>query len=231
MSGRRWDGLREQLLQAGVGWRQVRRLIAEWQGHHADLRSAAAEAGAAPAEAQRIADERLGDDAALLRSCVAHPELFSVAHRHPRLFFGIVPVLVFALLFVVSIAVLVQALDFLHASPGTTLTRSSAAAPLVTMTFGFLQWVLPALVVAVMAWWALRQRARTLWPVVGMVVVSLIGAATNLGAQWSATGALVSLSGGIGFGIDRIAELLVRGSPAGIMVLVYLWRNQVRVVA
>lgn len=213
-------------MRAGVAPRRVRRLIAEWQAHHTDLSGAAADAGAGPAEAALLADQQLGDDATLLRACLNRPELLSVTHRHPRLMFGVVPPLLFALVFVVLIAILVQALDVLHAGFGITLTRSSPAERMVTITFGFLLWVLPALVVGGIAHGALRQRARRLWPLIGMLAVALVGAATNLGVQWSASGVLSSLSGGIGVSTERVLELLARVAPAGVIVVAYLWRRR-----
>jgi hypothetical protein len=219
--------IRERLLRGGVAPRHVRRTIAELQDHHADLIAEAVQRGSTREQAAAQASLRLGHDDVLVAEVLDRRELRSWAHRWPWAVYGLAPLLVLvAAILALLTALFVPAL--LHGKTGghgwippgwfrgvTALGRQ------LTM------FVLPLLVAAGVCLGAGRRRATLPWPVVGVVLVSLLGGALDLEIRWpDGAGQRGMLSVGLSLlpPFPNVGAMLVRTAASCLLVFApFLW--------
>ncbi|MGH9885004.1 MAG: hypothetical protein ACREBE_05730 [bacterium] len=160
----------EQLLRGGVAPKHVRRTIDELQSHHADLVAEAQSRGRSLDEAALEASARLGDEDALAAEIIARPELRSWTHRWPWVAYCMTPVAAFVAGFV--------GLSILRwASPASP--RILAGGLRLLQIFG-----LPLFLGGLSCLVAGRRRAALRWPVLGVTIVSFLGAALQLDICW-----------------------------------------------
>jgi hypothetical protein len=221
--------LRERLLAGGVAPRHVERIIAELEAHLQDLETEIRSHGAAATDAHTQARARLGSDDALTASILARPELCSWARRRPSLAFAVLPIVGFASTFVGAILVLVALVNLAHLWFGATLAHSAVlqiCARLITV--GAL-WLLPVLIASVCVRLAAQRRCPVLWPLIGMVLIALVGAATNFEARWSTGSAHSQLRAGIGIGVSTQNATLWRALVTFCVALAqYAWYARAR---
>src|SRR5437762_5836497 len=102
MTTRRFEGLSQRLLRAGIAPRHVKRLISELEAHFVDLVAEQRSVGLSQAESESQAAVRLGTDDVLIANILARPELHSWARQWPWLAFVLLPLLALPLQFVLS---------------------------------------------------------------------------------------------------------------------------------
>ncbi len=175
---RNFDGLREQLLRAGIAPRHVRRTLAELRHHHDDLMAEERAHGVRGAAADAAARERLGSDDALAAAVLARPGLRSVSARFPWLVFAILPpftalfgslllVIAMLLLGVKSGAIIPDHRNIAHWVPAWYTWTSGG----IMFAVNFL---IPGLLGFLLAWLAQRQRMKPFWPLLGMALILLL---------------------------------------------------------
>jgi hypothetical protein len=212
--------IRERLLRGGVAPKHVRRTIAELQDHHADLVSEALHRGSGPDDAAAEARQRLGAEETIVAEVLARRELRSWAHRWPWALYGLAPLLVLPAAIGAVLAALVVPPYLFTGGPGSIapgwLHGLTGAAQRVAM-FG-----VPLVVAAGICLAAARRRASPLWPIVGVILVSLIGGALDLQVQWPAPGQHGMLSVGLSLlpPFPDLAGMLVRTALSCLLVLV-----------
>jgi hypothetical protein len=175
-----FDSLKERLLRGGVAPKHVRRTITELRDHHTDLFAEAFARGCSLEDAGREASIRLGDEDALAAAAFARPELRSWAHRWPWVAYCLTPT---AVLLAAS-AALFLLLGFsgvVHLDHDAFAKRWGALAAVLRLfyTFG-----LPLLLAVVCCVLAGQRRADLRRPVIGVVVVAIIGGALTLDVVW-----------------------------------------------
>lgn len=219
MRSPRLSALRERLLRAGVSPRGVRRVVEELEDHFQDVLRELEAQGLDARDARARADERLGSDEVLVASILARPELLSWARRRPAVAFAILPLPVFAAAFVVSIAALAGAGYLVHTWP----FRPSTGWQWVSRCFSlWILWALPAATAILCAHAAWRRRVSLLWPIVGILIVGVLGSLTNVHVRWPTPTSRGMIGAGIGFGTAHaVLPLLRAGSTIGIAWLVY----------
>jgi nitrate reductase NapE component len=216
----RWHSIREALLRGGVAPRPAARLCSEWCAHHSDLIQSALAAGADARAADRSAWVALGEPAQLIAAALARPELRSTARRHPALAFGLTPLVVFALAFVSALALLVFMAEFTEIE---LLGRPMDVSAILHAVFA---WLLPIGVAIATVSWAVRHRAFCCWPVVGVLLVAGLGAATNVDLVRDAAMLPVALQAGAGISADTLGPFLLRvATTLGCAGLIYLWQR------
>ncbi len=99
MNPRSLDGLRDRLRQEGLSARYLKRLTAELMDHFVTVREQYVREGHSTAEAERLAEQRLGDEDTLYEEIVRCKELQPFVRRHPTVSFvlGPVPILIGAI--------------------------------------------------------------------------------------------------------------------------------------
>lgn len=90
--------LERRLLSRGIAPRHAVRMAEELAGHFDDLCREAEAQGWDPAEAGRVARERLGPEEAIAEAAVARRELRTWTWRHPRVARFVLPVVYVVLL-------------------------------------------------------------------------------------------------------------------------------------
>lgn len=180
-----FGALTERLLRGGVAPKHVRRLVAELRDHHTDLFSEAFASGRSLEEAGLEASIRLGDNDTLASEVLARPELRSWAHRWPRVAYGVTPTVLLAVAWAglllalgLSSAVGVDRETFASrwGAPESSLSLVGA---IRLYTFG-----LPALLSGACCLLAGRRRAALRWPVLGVLLVSIVGGASQIDLVW-----------------------------------------------
>jgi len=175
--------IRERLLRGGVAPRHVRRTIAELQDHCADLVSEALGRGSRPDAAAAEAHRRLGDDETIVAQVLGRPELRSWAHRWPWAVYGLAPLFVLPVAIGAVMAALFVPLYLLARAEGPGSIggwfQSLTAATLRGSMLG-----VPLVVAAGVCLTAGRRRAPLLWPMAGVLLVSLLGGALDLQLRW-----------------------------------------------
>lgn len=175
-----FTSLKERLLRGGVAPKHARRTIAELRDHHTDLFAEAFARGCSLEEAGREASIRLGDEDALAAAVFARPELRSWAHRWPWVAYGLTPTALLVAAFA-GLFVLLGLSGVVHLDAYTFARRWGALAAGVRLfyTFG-----LPLLLGVVCCVLAGRRRADVRWPVIGVVVVAILGGALTFDVVW-----------------------------------------------
>lgn len=223
MSPKRFATLPERLLRAGVSPRRIGRLLGEIEAHFDDLVTELQASGLSRAESEARAEERLGSEDAIVADVMARPELRSWARRFPWAAFVVFPLVGFALLFVASILAMAGAVGLWDHVLGIAPMHSPGLR-VVCETFVLIAlWVAPVGAAGVACLLAAHRRTPVVWPIVGCVLVALVGAMTNAGFQFRAIAPHGMLNAGIGFPI-RGALGSMRVAATLITILVpFLW--------
>jgi hypothetical protein len=223
----RWRSIREALLTGGIAPRHVARLCAEWRAHHDDLVQAALHRGNELATADRSAWATLGGPAELIAAALARPELRSMVRRHPALAFGLAPPLVFAVAFVGILTLMLLAAKFAGISQAKGIRdvelalRTVDLSAVLHVAFG---WLLPICAAVATVSWAVRHRAFTSWPAVGVALIAGAGASTNVDLLRDAAMVPVALQAGVGIRIDTLGSFLLRAAATlGCAGLASVW--------
>lgn len=214
MSPKRFAGLAERLLRAGVSPRRIVRLLGEIEAHYDDLVAEAQASGLSRSEGEAQAEARLGPQDVLIAGIMARPELRSWARRWPWLAFVLLPLLGFALLFALSMLVMVGTVSLSEHVLGSAPVHSRILPVLCEALILVALWIAPIAAAGVACLLAAHRRAPLIWPILGCVLVALVGAMTNAGFEFPRAGHGM-LNAGIGFplrgplGFVRVAATLI----------------------
>lgn len=180
----RFEGLKEQLLRAGIAPRHVRRYIAELKDHFADLVREQTEAGSDNARAEFLADQRIGSDEELLQAVLKSPELRSLTSRYPWAVFGVAPVLM--LLAGVAGAVLLEiALFYFRIASIISPVHPPWLQVAIELWNTAVMFGLPFGVAALFAWLGIRQRVPKYWIALSVALACVFGAGHDVFVRWS----------------------------------------------
>ena len=165
-----FDPLRERLLKGGIAPRHVRRYLGELEDHLVELTRCG---GVAAIRARAL----LGPDEELADAMLKQRDFRSISSRFPWLVFGIVPPLALILGFLL----LLVAIMLVGFASGAIVPDKKIPLPIpswfdwaassLMFTANFL---IPAMLGALLAWMAQRQRMRLLWPLLGMAAILLL---------------------------------------------------------
>ncbi len=229
--------LRRHLLRGGVAPKHVKRTIKELRHHFLDLEGKALDEGLPPEDAAAQAAEQLGDQELILEGVLARPELRSWAHRWAWAIYGLGPIILFILaivmIFTLMIALVTAAEAIGLGSPsfaydlaGRWWVRSLAEGWRL-----FMMYALPTVVAAGVCLFAARREARSLWPIIGVLLVAFLGFWLEFDIQFpEGPEELASFGGGVGFDLSdllsvRVIRLLL---PVIVTLAPYLWWRRLR---
>jgi hypothetical protein len=228
--------LRERLLRAGVAPRHVRRYLGELTDHLADLRTEEVRAGRGAAEAESAAFARLGSADDLAKAMIEQRQFQSWCVRAPWAMSSLAPVLLLAGAWVIALFILWSGWQIFLPGASTPFgdhdDRLFDAANLYFQLGKAIYFFAPILVGWGIALIEARQRLKAIWPAIGLVLIALIGGASEVHAGRTAVpGGLghirmsfnlaASVHGGYPFGLVHAAILLA------VTALPYLiWRLQ-----
>ena len=223
MRNTRFRGIAEQLLNAGVSPRRVRRMVAELADHFEDLREEMEARGLSRQEAELEAAAKLGTGA-LIEGVLARPELRSWVRRWPLAAFTIVPLAMFASLFIAAMAALVIAVELAKNGLGIEFANSTGLQLFGQVFLGGVIWALPIIAAAACCAVALSRRAPAVWVVVGVALISLIGALTNAQIELPPVVPKAAFGAGIGFSTKSLLLPITRAACTLTAVLpAYFW--------
>ncbi len=197
--------LHRRILQGGIAPRRARRLISELRAHYADLVEELEASGLDQTTAGQRALDQLGAQETLAKQILARPELQSWSRRWPWAIYGLTPLVLFPVLFFLTIFLMIGLVHALH------VRGSEFHGPLVVMLWlirWFALYVLPILTSTWMAILATHRRVAWGWALLAIVLLSLWGAATNVDLLPHLVGA------GVGWTLNTkaLALLLLRRS-------------------
>jgi hypothetical protein len=176
-----FNELRERLLRAGVTPRHVRRYLAELGDHLADLTAEEKRAGRSPADAEAAALMRLGGMDALSKAMIERRQFQSWSVRAPWAMFGLAPLLVLAGAYFIACLILWSGWMVFLPGADTPFVRRLDGVAIVYFGVGrFLYFDAPVLIGWGIGLVAARQRIRAAWPIVGLVVIALVGGAAQV---------------------------------------------------
>ncbi len=175
-----FDSLRTRLLEAGIAPRTVDRYVAELTDHLADLSPEFAREGLSRRHAEAAALARLGDLDTLAAAMIARKELRSWTVRAPWAAFLLAPLMGFVVVSIAGLALIVSIVQRHRPDALSPAILPDWFGGLHTAVTGFDLYVLPVLLGWTIVLVALRQRSTMLWPLLGMVVIALIGGAAQL---------------------------------------------------
>jgi len=212
------NALRERLLRGGVAPRHVQRYLGELSDHLTDLRAEEQGAGKGRAEAEAAALLRLGGMDELAQAMIAQRPLQSWSVRAPWAVFGVGPLLLLAGMWCVSLTILWA--GWIVFLPGAALPFVRIHG-LVILFFGIgrmLYFGAPILTGWEIALVAARQRIAAVWPVVGLVLVALLGVMGQVHVNRTAVPHW-GLHVGMGF---SLAPFVQRGTNIGLFHVVVI---------
>ena len=217
------------LLRAGVAPRFVNRTISELDLHFQDLVAELRSQGMSQERSEGEAAVRLGSDETILASVLARPELRSWARQWPWVAFAILPVSAFVIGQVLALFVVVWPVKFAAQLSGNAAETLAVLQSLGTAFVQSALWGVPAAAAAVCGVQAFKRRTPMLWPVIGVVVIGLLGALTNASFTLPPGGGQASLGAGIGFSTTNLGAPLLRAAFTVVVVgMTILWWRQRR---
>jgi hypothetical protein len=223
MRDHRFHEITFQLLNAGVSPRRVRRLVAELADHHDDLLAELNATGLSRQEADTEAFARLDTDA-MVADVLARPELRSWVRRWPWIAFTVVPIAMFAVLFVGMLATLAFSLDFAQNSLGLNFGSSASLGSFTRGLLGAAVWILPIIAASACCALALSRRAPAIWATASVLLVSALGAVTNAQVEFLPAAPHGVLSAGIGFRTDALLLPISRTAlTLAVVLAAYFW--------
>jgi hypothetical protein len=144
--------------------------------------------------------------------------------RRPLAAFALLPLAAYAALFVTGLTLLVVCVELAEKVLGISLARSDGLQSFAAAILSGIAWLLPASVAASCCAIALTRRAPLLWPVVGVAVISLLGATTNAQLTLPPLVDKPALGAGIGFSTEAMSLPLSRAGATFLVVLLpYIW--------
>jgi hypothetical protein len=206
--------LRERLLRAGVAPRHVRRYLTELTDHLADLRAEEERAGRSRADAESAALVRLGGMDDLAKAMIEQRQFRSWSARVPWAVFSLTPLLLLAGAWFVALFILWSGWQIFLPGADTPFGagRVYGFANLYFQAGKALYFGAPILVGWGIGLIAVRQRLKTLWPMVGLVLIVGMGGTSQVQASRTA------VHGGVGhIRMDFALGTSVHGLPGGLM--------------
>ncbi|KAA9356138.1 MULTISPECIES: hypothetical protein [Ochrobactrum] len=165
-----FDGLREELLLAGIKSSYVKRYLHELTQHFLDVRDQLERQGQSRILAEKIAFQRMGEPRHLAQAMIAQPKLRSLVASYPK------TALVLAPLALLHLAILVLCL----AAVSLGRVAEPAAAPQIGRMVTFLCNIgLPMLLGWIAVFLSLRQRLQAFWTVVGLAFLAFLSSAID----------------------------------------------------
>jgi len=222
MSPKRFPSLAERLLRAGVSPRRIGRLLSEIEAHFDDVVAELQASGLSRSESEAQAEARLGPDDAFVAGIMARPELRSWARRWPWAAFIVLPLFGFAALFVLSMLAMAGAVSFSSHVLGVPLTHSRVVPMVCEALVLNALWVAPIAAAGVACLLAAHRRAPVLWPIIGCILIALVGAMTNAGFKFD-TAVHGELNAGIGFPIRGVLGSLRVAATLITILVPFLW--------
>jgi hypothetical protein len=171
------EPLRRRLVELGCPLAQVRRLVREVADHREDLKQAAVSEGLSGADAEARANAHLGDPLALAEELMTALRRSSWWGRHFVVTFGLLPLLVYPILWSLLL-VLQMALEFALGYGWDTkklhvATNNPVAFHHLAMVVHGADYVAIALVTLLFCWLARRSVVSLKWMVIACVICSL----------------------------------------------------------
>ena len=180
--------LREQLLHAGVAPRHVHRYLGELTDHLADLRTEEMHSGRNAGDAESEAFTRLGNMDDLAKAMIEQRQFQSWSTRAPWAMFGLAPVLVLAAAWGIALFILWSGWNiFLPGADSPFGGHRVYGFANLYFQFGkAIYFFAPILVGWGIGVVAARQRLKEIWPAVGLMLIALIGGASQVHASRTA---------------------------------------------
>jgi hypothetical protein len=173
-----FDGLEDRLLRGGIAPWHVKRYLRELSEHLADLTQAQREAGFDEDDAVSSARAALGPDAELADAMLRQRDFRSLSARFPWLVFGVLPPLAVILGFLLW-AIMIGLLGLAGGAIVPHRTGPHAVPAWYNWTGTNLMFVANFLIGPLLAWalalMAQRQRLRTAWPLLAIVLIATFG--------------------------------------------------------
>jgi hypothetical protein len=176
--------LRDRLLRAGIAPRHIRRYLTELHDHLTDLRAeenlTSHSAPEAQAATESAALTRLGTIDTLADAMTRQPHLRSLAARAPWAAFALAPLAALAAAWAVGLFLLWLGWNIFLPYSATPFVRIQGVEILVFGSGRLLYFAAPILTGWAIALTAARQRLNPLWPTLGILLVSLLGGASQV---------------------------------------------------
>ena len=173
--------LSDRLLRGGVSPRRVRRIVRELRDHTLDLKAEAISEGMDEAEAENCANSRLGTEQEVTNQMLASPELRSWAARWPWVIYTLLPPIVMVGLVVTLVLGLILVLPSGESVPDPRDPWFAGAVDTVIATF---EYTAAVVLCAVFFWMAVRRRSSSLWLILGVVLVGVLGGSFYINTHW-----------------------------------------------
>jgi hypothetical protein len=223
MVDQRFSELREGLLRAGVATRKIRRAILEIESHFQQLVDEEVARGTSDHCARSEAHRRLGSNHTLVQHYAARPEFRAWSRRWPAIWFTLVALAAYVALSISSLAILHTVVEHMrdylrhvYIAPQVTY-RIDLAARIVFL------WLFPWFVAIAFAVLAYRRRVALHWPVVGIVVISILASLINVTVTLTGGPTPGEYGAGIGFSTQSLPGQMTRAAIIASLVAVPLW--------
>ena len=179
-----FNELRERLLRSGVAPRHVRRYLKELTDHLTDLRAEEERAGSSRQDAEAAALIRLGTAEELAKAMVEQRQFQSWSARAPWAVFACAPIFVLAMAYFAACFILWSGWRiFLPGTDTPFVGPIYGLANIYFQTGRMLYFSAPVLIGWGIGLAAARQRLKTIWPAIGLVLTALAGGSARVHAD------------------------------------------------
>lgn len=210
MADRPFADLKEALLQGGIAPGHVRRAVTELEDHWNALVADELRRGSneehARAEARRI----LGSDALLIDRYLARTELRAWAYRRPALWFTLMPLVSYVAVSLATMTSMILAVQLMLGYLKKMLIPDGISHLISGSVHLIFLWVYPSLIAAGFAVLGNRRRIARPWPIIGIVVLSVIASLINVDFVLTGGPKPGSAGAGIGFSTRNLLQPMTR---------------------
>jgi hypothetical protein len=212
--------LRERLLKAGVAPRHIRRYLHELSEHLADLKAEEIAAGRNRTDAATAALLRLGTTDELARAMIDQRQFQAWSVRAPWAIFGLAPILLLSGAWFVALFILWSGWQMFMPQAETPFGGSPHDG-FVNLYFQFgrmIYYFSPFAIGWAIGILAIRQRSKSVWPAIGLVLLAYLGGTARVHANHKQV-----LSGvghiSMGFGFASSGQSISQGLMRVLVIL------------
>ena len=214
MDNRELLAYKNRLLDAGIGWRQVRRNLREVKDHYQDLEQQARDGGLEASAAQQRAREQIGDLDQLADAMIAG-NARSLLHRHPVAMTVVLPFMAYiaaCILLVLGLIFVVDLLELKSAAENGAMPAWISAffdAALFTQT-----WLFTPLLASMLIVFSLRNRVLPRFWLPGLLLLCILGSGSTMVASIPdpATGSEGMLGLSFGYALLNFGHIGMEGN-------------------
>jgi hypothetical protein len=219
LAERHFAQLEGALLRGGVAVRHVRRVVAELEDHWSTLVDDALRRGSSERDAHAEARRMMGTDAVLLDRYAARTELRAWSCRRPAIWFTLMPLACYLAVSLATMTFMLLSVQLMSGLLRTAVIPVAISHLIEGSVHVVFLWAYPSLIAAGFAVLAHRRCIAPAWPMIGIVILSIVVSMINVDFILTGGSNTGSAGAGIGLSTRNLLQPITRSVAIALMAL------------